>query len=667
VIFHPSCLTCDSCQAQLPDAFHKDPNGRRLCPKCIPSLRSPCTRCGRNIDGDFRQVKSGFYHPDCFRCDICKVLLKTSFHEYNGQNLCDGCVPKGGRGKKPGKSFSPRGRVTGRQNHSPGVSFSPDIPDDAASGDARRIWGLIDSESMGEVSKLQFLEAIRDKPQVSEFVSPVLDGSDVFTDEDAFDIALESFDRIADGKCRLRLKDFATYFGAAAMKYRRKTAVLVGHRTRKRVFIIGPGFGQQMNPRQGRSVEQAGFQVHWYHGVPNPEFQGFPVKKFLPLLKAEIDGVQPDVLLCGSKGALYATALWQAGLWSGPTVMLNAHPSCVRLPPNMTVVICHGANDEVYQRSRAELEQLMQTGMPNRTLLYYTGNSGPMPCGRLTRVGDMHNMESLLHYGTLPRLVDSALSPAGPEMCLLESWRDRITDQRLVGEQHLGLTPELLKRFWVSNGQKGLDDRKLFEVPRDSPEFEQVIAIFKSQPREPPMYCGQDPGMWYSSLVLRVERVENGNQLDGNAKPNCEVLRTSLEEQGLSFEPSVHTRWAFHGTDAIDSVVNNPMQGFQPLASGSRGSSVWGLGTYFARDAKYVSDGGFCPPGRAGTQQMLMCLLMTGMPCLGDPGHKGVLPFRQRPHRYNSSVDSLSNPEIFIIQHPGAAYPAYLITFQRAN
>jgi len=455
--------------------------------------------------------------------------------------------------------------------------------------------------------------------------------------------------------------------GEASVKLRRKTLQLTGHRAHKRVFIIGPGFGAQMNPKQGRMVEQAGYQVHWFHGVPNPEQPGFPVKKFLPLLKAEIDGMRPDVLLCGSKGAVYATALWQAGLWSGPTVMLNAHPSCARLPPNMTVVIAHGANDEVYQRPRAELEQIMQTGAPNSTLLYYTGNSGPMPCGRLTRVGDMHNMESLLHYQTLPRLVDAALSPAGPEISLLESWRDRITDSRLVGEQWLGLTPELLKRFWVSNGQRGLDDRKLFDVPRGSPEYEQVMAIFKSQPREPPMYCGQDPGMWYSTLVLKLERVENGQQLDGNAKPNCEALRSSIEEQGLKFEPSVHTRWAFHGTDAIDSVVHNPMQGFQPLASGSRGSSVWGLGTYFARDAKYVSDGGFCPPGKAGTRQMLMCLLMTGMPCLGDPGHKGVLPFRQRPHRYNSSVDSLSSPEIFIIQHPGAAYPAYLITFQPAN
>ena len=42
---------------------------------------------------------------------------------------------------------------------------------------------------------------------------------------------------------------------------------------------------------------------------------------------------------------------------------------------------------------------------------------------------------------------------------------------------------------------------------------------------------------------------------------------------------------------------------------------------------------------------------------------QGVLPFRQKPHRYNSAVDSLSSPEVYVTQMVGAAHPAYLITF----
>merc|ERR1712008_359468 len=37
----------------------------------------------------------------------------------------------------------------------------------------------------------------------------------------------------------------------------------------------------------------------------------------------------------------------QTGMWVGPTLLLNAHPTCTRLPPNTSVVIAHGANDEV--------------------------------------------------------------------------------------------------------------------------------------------------------------------------------------------------------------------------------------------------------------------------------------------------------------------------------
>jgi hypothetical protein len=258
--------------------------------------------------------------------------------------------------------------------------------------------------------------------------------------------------------------------------------------------------------------------------------------------------------------------------------------------------------------------------------------------------------------------MDSALDNSGPEMHMIWSWRDRLSAERLAAEQWLTFCPEKLRRLWVSSHKKGLDDQKLFEVSRSSQEFEKVAIVFHSPSKEPPAY-GVPNQAWDRSTILKVERVENGLQEDGSAKPYFAALRKSIQEQGVAFEPGVHTRWAFHGTDAIDSIINNPLSGFQPLASGCRLGSVWGSGTYFARDAKYVLDGNFCQAAADGRRQLLMCLVMTGIPCLGDHEQKGVLPFRQRPHRYNSSVDSMSNPEIFIVQHPSAAYPAYLITF----
>jgi len=328
--------------------------------------------------------------------------------------------------------------------------------------------------------------------------------------------------------------------------------------------------------------------------------------------------------------------------------------------------MAHGSNDEVYQKLRSDLEELISTGSENRCFLYYTANSGHLPSGQLSRLGDRHNMESLLQYDLLPRLIDATLCPEGPEVHMVRTWRERLSEERLEAECWLGYTPERLRRHWSSHHRKGLDDQKLFDVPHGSEEFLRVAAVFHAAPKEPPAYMLSPQAMWDRVRILRVQRVENGLQVDGSTKPYHTSMRRSLEEQGIDFEPGTHTSWAFHGADnsAIDSIVSNPVAGFQPLASGSRGASLWGLGTYFAREAKYVADGGFCgPPAADGTRRMLMCLLSTGMPCLGDPQHKGVLPFRKSPHRYHCSVDSLSSPEIYIVQHAGAAQPVYLITF----
>lgn len=431
-------------------------------------------------------------------------------------------------------------------------------------------------------------------------------------------------------------------------------------RHEKSVLIIGPGFGREINPAQAALVHQAGFQIQ-YVEVPNPEQPSFPISAYLPLVKEAIDKYMPDVVVAASKGGPYVVALWKKGWWKGPTVMINAHPQMTELPKDATVVIAHGSNDELYTRSRAELEQLVSTGSQNRCFLYYTANSGHFSKG-YTRLGDKHNMASLLQYDCLPRLIDAASCDRGPELHMVASWRQRLSPQRDEAEHWLTHCPEQLRDLWESTDHMGLDARKLYEVPRHSEEFIKVATIFKSAPPEPPAYTGTSDFEWGRTGILRIERVENG-LLEQSENAYYESMRRSIEDQGLTFEPGVHTRWAFHGTDQIESIIEDPMMGFQPLACGTRLGSLWGSGTYFARDARYVVDGNFCPVQRDGTRQMLLCLLMTGMPCLGDPNQHGVLPFRRKPHRYHSSVDSLSSPEIFITQHPGAAYPAYLITF----
>lgn len=530
----------------------------------------------------------------------------------------------------------------------------------------RTIFNRIDADGSGSISKLEFVAAMQQDAEVDEFVLPGVDSSQVMNDEWSFNAVDAAFEAIAGGKKRIEYSDFERYFHTT-IACASPVARAVSDRTMRRIFIIGPGFGREMNPYQGRLIEEAGFQVHWCSTIPNPEQPNFPVSMYLGQITAEIDWFQPDLVACASKGGVYIVALWQMGFWRGPTVLINAHPSCKRLPEGVPVVLAHGANDEVYPTSRADLERLISTGSENMCFLYYTANSGQVSPGMLTRGGDAHNMESLLHHDCLPRLIDAALCPEGPEVHMVRTWRTQRSFERLEAERWLGYRPERLRERWASRGRRGRDEQQLFEVPPTSEEFHQVARVFKAMPRDTAAYLLAPPEVWQRVQVLRVERVENGLQEEGSFRPYYDALHRSFADQGIECEPGVHTCWAFHGADAsaTESIITNPVAGFQPLASGSRNAALWGSGTYFARDANYVADSHFCgQPAADGSRQMLMCLLMIGMPCMGDPHHRGVLPFRCKPHRYNSSVDSLSSPEIYIVQHPGAAYPAYLVTFR---
>lgn len=535
---------------------------------------------------------------------------------------------------------------------------------DPKSDTARAIFTLIDRDKSGEVSRLELVDAVRNNKTVSKFALPIIHRQ-ALDDEAIFDAARSLFDAIAEGKKRFDFADFQKYCSKAEKLELPATASI--DRSSIKVFIIGPGFGLQLNPRQGATIQQAGFQIRWCHDVPNPEQPNFPVQPYLDQIKAQMNEFQPDVVAAASKGGVYATGLWQVGYWTGPTLILNAHPTLTQIPENASLVLAHGSNDEVYPTPREDLEALIARGAPDRCFLYYTANSGYLSSGQLSRLGDRHNMESLLQYDLLPRLIDALISPAGPELHMVRTWRDRLSEERLEAEAWLGYTPDRLRRLWSSYHRKGLDGRKLFDVPPGSEEFLKVASVFHAAPREPPAYMLSPQAVWDKVNIVRLQRVENGLQMDGCIQPYYASLCKSLAEQGMDCEPGVHTAWAFHGADdvALESIVSNPVAGFQPLASGSRGASVWGLGTYFAREAKYVADGGFCgAPGADGHCRMLMCLLSTGMACLGDPQHKGVLPVRKKPHhRYHCSVDSLSSPEIYIVQHAGAAQPAYLITY----
>ena len=102
--------------------------------------------------------------------------------------------------------------------------------------------------------------------------------------------------------------------------------------------------------------------------------------------------------------------------------------------------------------------------------------------------------------------------------------------------------------------------------------------------------------------------------------------------------------------------------GFLPLLAGTAVGAIWGDGTYFARDAKYSDSYALDLP--TGQRQMLLVDVVVGRYTQGAKGMKTcpLVPGEQFT-RFNSLVNNVRNPAIFVVQHSNQAYPKYVITY----
>ena len=164
--------------------------------------------------------------------------------------------------------------------------------------------------------------------------------------------------------------------------------------------------------------------------------------------------------------------------------------------------------------------------------------------------------------------------------------------------------------------------------------------------------------------IDRIDRVENGEQHE-MFTTKLQVLRKTF---GRSFDPKRMQRMLFHGTrsDALHAIVNGD-NGFEPMLSGSSTGALWGEGTYFARDASY-SDCYACVLPTTGQKVLLAANVLVGRACQGAPGMK-IAPLVQGggdggATRYNTLVDNVADPSIFVVRHSVMAYPSYVITYR---
>uniref|UniRef100_A0A8C7ZG84 Poly [ADP-ribose] polymerase n=1 Tax=Oryzias sinensis TaxID=183150 RepID=A0A8C7ZG84_9TELE len=177
-------------------------------------------------------------------------------------------------------------------------------------------------------------------------------------------------------------------------------------------------------------------------------------------------------------------------------------------------------------------------------------------------------------------------------------------------------------------------------VQAGTPEYNEVLQLFQASCKRNVIKIDriQNPALWRSLQIKKSElEVRNGHQNN---------------EKRL-----------FHGTSE-DTVKIINERGFNRVYAG-KNAAYFGNGTYFAVNASYSAQDTYSKPNANGEKIMYLCRVLTGDYTLGQqhmiaPPAKSSLSIEL----FDSVVDNVANPVMFVIFHDTQAYPEYLITFK---
>ncbi|XP_063785327.1 zinc finger CCCH-type antiviral protein 1-like [Pseudophryne corroboree] len=153
--------------------------------------------------------------------------------------------------------------------------------------------------------------------------------------------------------------------------------------------------------------------------------------------------------------------------------------------------------------------------------------------------------------------------------------------------------------------------------------------------------------------VKRIWRIQN---------PSLWQIYQWQNEQMKKANPGkvVSERQLFHGTDSthLDAICN---QNFDWRICGTHGT-VYGQGSYFARDASYSHN--YSVPTSSGKRTMFIARVLVGDYVTGDPNMKRPPLKPNRIQSYDSCVDNIYNPSIFVVFDKLQIYPEYVLEYE---
>ncbi|XP_025761287.1 poly [ADP-ribose] polymerase 14 isoform X2 [Oreochromis niloticus] len=161
-----------------------------------------------------------------------------------------------------------------------------------------------------------------------------------------------------------------------------------------------------------------------------------------------------------------------------------------------------------------------------------------------------------------------------------------------------------------------------------------------------------------AKTVMKIERLQNVH-----LRRTYEAQKKHISDKNAR-EGGAGEKLLYHGTtwENCHSIVKT---GFNRSFTGQN-ATVYGIGTYFAVDASYSAQPTYSKPAADGSQLMFVARVLTGVYTQGQATMKVPPPRNpQQPHdRYDSVVDTINNPSMYVVFHDNQAYPDYLITFK---
>lgn len=192
--------------------------------------------------------------------------------------------------------------------------------------------------------------------------------------------------------------------------------------------------------------------------------------------------------------------------------------------------------------------------------------------------------------------------------------------------------------LWCMKSMPEIGYQKVF-VLENSGEFSNIVKMFSktvSGHVVKKLWRVQNPSLW---------QVYQWQKDQMKKKKNLDI--------------DVDERQLFHGTNGANNEAIC-RENFDWRVCGTNGT-VYGQGSYFARDASYSHN--YSVPTSAGTRIMFVARVLVGDFAVGDSKMRRP-PQKHKTESYDSCVDNIHAPSIFVVFEKFQIYPEYILEYE---